>query len=1154
MKNYNFIVRAAAFLMVMALLASSFPFPPLSASAATDIDELLTQITAQPGLSATANPAQTQVTVSGSRAGAKSFLLSIPDGVTLNWEASISGSAVSGTYLINLDGQGTFSYKSGTISNSGAGGQINALGEGLTINIDGLLRTASNGITLNIAAKNVTVNVNSGGTIDNSGSNSAINVTTDITGAAININSGGSIISKPGGYAINDGGGISGETYANDTQITVYPGALVESGSACAIRSSGRNSVVTVQGGRVVNDATSNTNSTIYMNGGTITNVFINGGVVETINPSGTSYVIQTTGNTVVAGGRVTAISGRAINLVGMASTATITGGIVETDSGTAISTATTTTNLVENSKIIVTGGTVQATGSGTAIKITGAGSTAAISGGLVTAKQGLAVDASGLPAANSVTVSGGFVFAYGNATARVISPAAKLDSVSGSGSVVAWDTTTGEGLYSQNALTDLASLPGGGAKWDNDPPSAINGGIRYGTGPNDFYPLAPDVRVNQNLFILTIVNGTSGGLTSLPVEMGSSVEITINAALEYNPAPLSMPYYLVPINGSGFRNWSTEGGGSFGDSSNRTTTFTMPAGDVTVTANFSPYYMLQVSGGIIGEYGSPRSGHPDYDWFPEGTVVSIAPFQTYPSGLSFEGWNIGDTALVTPVGDGYNFDFQMPGRLAFVGAQPGSPISPSNWMLTVSGGMITTTTGGAAVGGTAYSGYSGTGLNIIASPPPAGQEFDRWVASPSGSGGVSFVPSNPEAVYTMPSQNATLTATYKTKTYTLTVDNGSGTFANLGSFAAGAVVAIAAAPPPHGMVFSGWTVISGGGEFLSDTSFVMPDSDAAISAHYEFIDHELLVVNGIDGFGTDIGRHHIGEVITIIADDPPEGMIFSGWKARGGGDFADPGSPTTTFTMPDEDATVTATWRAEGTPSENGSGGSNGNGNGDPGPSHPGDVSHILNTETHLVFVHGYGRGLFAPNSNMTRAEVAQMFYNLLIDHDIEITKTFPDIYDTAWFKPAVETLATLGIVQGRSDGRFHPNDAITRAEFVAMAVRFTHEELGSRQAMQFKDLPETHWAHEVIVTATSYGWIIGYPNGTFRPEALITRAEVVTLTNRLLGRSPDKAFIDEHLEIIFYTDVSATHWAYYEIEEASNTHRHIDHYDNGVTEEWVG
>jgi len=272
-------------------------------------------------------------------------------------------------------------------------------------------------------------------------STTAVLVQNNILGAAINVN-GGIIRSIGSGYAISDGSSFTdGVGLSNTTQITVSSGS-VTSGTACAIRSSGVGSKVTIAGGMVANAAGNNANPAIYMNVGSggaqgppvvpsDNNVVILGGTVESTSPDG--YAIQTAGSILVSGGQITAGgaaggSGRAINLVGLFSNATVSGGTVKTTgSGAVISTATTNTGSVQFSSVQVSGGVVSATG-GNAINITGANSTAHVSAGTVTSVSGAAIRAgeaadpsvpSVLIAANAaITVSGGLVQTEGNSSA----------------------------------------------------------------------------------------------------------------------------------------------------------------------------------------------------------------------------------------------------------------------------------------------------------------------------------------------------------------------------------------------------------------------------------------------------------------------------------------------------------------------------------------------------------------------------------------------------------------------------------------------------------------------------------------------------------------------------------------------------------------
>lgn len=206
--------------------------------------------------------------------------------------------------------------------------------------------------------------------------------------------------------------------------------------------------------------------------------------------------------------------------------------------------------------------------------------------------------------------------------------------------------------------------------------------------------------------------------------------------------------------------------------------------------------------------------------------------------------------------------------------------------------------------------------------------------------------------------------------------------------------------------------------------------------------------------------------------------------------------------------------------------------------------VAKWLETENHIAYMSGIGAGRFDPNANMTRAQVAQMFYNLLLDKRITVTASFSDVPSGKWYTEAVNALASLGIIQG-SNGKFRPNDPITRAEFVAIAMRFADTVRGA--SANFTDVSTSAWYYDSIASAVSYGWIGGYSDGSFRPTKPITRAEVVTIVNRMLDRS-----FDSSVSIGFVTnfsDVPVTHWAFGAISEATTSH---DHTSNNGVESW--
>lgn len=220
--------------------------------------------------------------------------------------------------------------------------------------------------------------------------------------------------------------------------------------------------------------------------------------------------------------------------------------------------------------------------------------------------------------------------------------------------------------------------------------------------------------------------------------------------------------------------------------------------------------------------------------------------------------------------------------------------------------------------------------------------------------------------------------------------------------------------------------------------------------------------------------------------------------------------------------------------------------------PANPDDtgVSDWLNTKEHLAYLAGYPGGIFGPDQNMTRAEAAQMFYNLLLEKDVEITVEFVDVPEDAWYAKPVNTLASLGILSGVGNGRFDPERSITRAEFTVIAMKFANTSGGGVNI--FSDVNEDDWFYSAVVDSTQYGWINGYPDGTFRPEATISRAEVTVIVNHMLGRAADRPYVIAHEEELnTFGDVNRGHWGYFHVAEATNAHEY--HTEDG-TESWTG
>lgn len=229
-------------------------------------------------------------------------------------------------------------------------------------------------------------------------------------------------------------------------------------------------------------------------------------------------------------------------------------------------------------------------------------------------------------------------------------------------------------------------------------------------------------------------------------------------------------------------------------------------------------------------------------------------------------------------------------------------------------------------------------------------------------------------------------------------------------------------------------------------------------------------------------------------------------------------GSNKYSFTMPASGVTVTPMFRkAIASATETG-------------------VAALLNVEQHVPYMVGNEKGEFCPNASVTRAEVAQMFYRLLKDQNVTVTKSFDDVKSDAWYATAVNTLASLGIVDGTGAASFEPNRAITRAEFTAICTRFAKAADGS---VSFTDVSKDFWAYSNIATAVQYGWVVGDGTGRFNPNANITRAEAAAIVNRMMERFGDFDAIDAGAAKSF-PDVSKSFWGYYDIAEASSSHEH--------------
>ena len=227
--------------------------------------------------------------------------------------------------------------------------------------------------------------------------------------------------------------------------------------------------------------------------------------------------------------------------------------------------------------------------------------------------------------------------------------------------------------------------------------------------------------------------------------------------------------------------------------------------------------------------------------------------------------------------------------------------------------------------------------------------------------------------------------------------------------------------------------------------------------------------------------------------------------------------------------------------------------------PADPDDtgISDWLETDEHVAYLHGYGdgSGKFGPENQMTRAEVAQMFYNLLLDKGMgDRPVAFEDVPEGAYYEGAVRVLASRGILNGTSPATFEPDRPITRAEFVAIAMRFSNGEFEGDNP--YVDVPEDAWYRDYVVGATSFGWIYGYQDGSgrFGPDDTITRGQATMVTNRMLGRVADGAWIMEHLDDVrTFSDLPQGHYAFFDVVEATNAHGY-ERVGGTRFEDWTG
>lgn len=353
---------------------------------------------------------------------------------------------------------------------------------------------------------------------------------------------------------------------------------------------------------------------------------------------------------------------------------------------------------------------------------------------------------------------------------------------------------------------------------------------------------------------------------------------------------------------------------------------------------------------------------------------------------------------------------------------------------------------------------------------------------------------------------------------------------------------------PEAGWRFTGnWLLKNGDGTVLSgDELLVQQPADGATYVAQVEKDTDPVQrydVTVIDSYAekNGAGRYAAGTTVQIDAGQRP-GYRFSGWTSDDATlTLVDANSGVTTFTMPERSVTLTAHWQRNDSPGSGGGGGK----------------PPVLNTEDHFSYVVGYPVDYrtgettsdetlwpVKPQGNITRAEVASIFYRLLKD-DVRAAKTtnvspFSDVSADDWYGTTVATLAEMGIVGGYEDGSFHPNAPISRAEFAAIATRFFEQADVDYNKGLFTDITGDEWYADVVAAAVKLGLLGGYPDGSVQPQASITRAEACAVVNRTLDRRPHEQHLLPVDEMRIWPDNQPGDWYYADMQEATNGHEY--------------
>lgn len=384
-----------------------------------------------------------------------------------------------------------------------------------------------------------------------------------------------------------------------------------------------------------------------------------------------------------------------------------------------------------------------------------------------------------------------------------------------------------------------------------------------------------------------------------------------------------------------------------------------------------------------------------------------------------------------------------------------------------------------------------------------------------------------------------TCTNTYELKApakYPVTVNKSYASSTGAGNYAADETVTIRAGSRSN-YKFNGWTSDSADVTFAdakkADTTFTMPNHAVTVTASWskkssssddDDYDYTLrYVTNGGKAISSESRSRSWVKDYEDLPVPTRVGYRFNGWYY----DTKLTKAVTGDVQVSSRTVTLYAGWTENSVPA-------------------------ILNGDDHFAYIQGYNDGTVRPNTPVTRAQVATILFRLL-DEDVRDkylteTNTFTDVAADYWANTAISTMANLGVFKGRTADRFDPNAPITRGEFAAVCARFDDSSVQSSNA--FSDI-DGYWAKQEILRAAALGWVQGYQDGTFRPTASITRAQVVTMINRVLCRQPETAS-DLLRGMTTFTDCAEGDWCYLAIQEAANSHDYVGK-SGSIYESWT-